>query len=209
MDCTKIDRILKRLATLLATSIVVMALIAAFTGILLAFYYEPTAGGAHESLQRIDRAILYGTSIRSLHDIAGNGLIVTALLQLVIMFVGRQFRTSWLVAWISGICLALTAIALSWTAIILDWSQLGFWRMRIELETIATIPAIGTILREILTGGGGINSTTVIHLYTIHGYFLAAVALVLSVIHLGGLIVQEMQINSAIAEQSESSQLAS
>ena len=209
MDCSKIDRILKRLATLLATSILVMAAIAAVTGILLAFYYEPTAGGAYESLQRIDRSIPYGASIRSIHDIAGNGLIMTALFQLVILFLGRQFRNSWLIAWISGIFLTLSAIALSWTAIILDWSQLGFWRMRIELETIAAIPAIGSTLRDILTGGGGINSTTVLHLYAIHGYFLAAVALVLSVIHLGGLIWQEMQLKDAIAELSEESELVS
>ncbi|MEM9543326.1 MAG: cytochrome b N-terminal domain-containing protein [Cyanobacteria bacterium P01_E01_bin.42] len=206
MDCTKMDRILKRLATLLATSILAMVAIAAITGILLAFYYEPTAGGAYESLQRIDRLIPHGASIRSIHDIAGNGLIVAALFQLIVMFLGRQFRTSWWVAWMSGILLTLTAIALSWTAIILDWSQLGFWRMRIELETIAAIPAIGGILRDIITGGGGISSTTVIHLYTIHGYFLSGIALILSVIQLGGLIRQEMQLKDAIAEKSPESQ---
>lgn len=209
MNCTKIDRILKRLATLLATSILAMAAIAAITGILLAFYYEPTAGGAYESLQRIDRLISHGASIRSIHDIAGNGLIVTALFQLVVLFLGRQFRTSWFVAWMSGILLTLTAIALSWTAIILDWSQLGFWRMRIELETIAAIPAIGVTLQNILTGGGGINSITVIHLYTLHGYFLSGIAFILSTIHLGGLIRQEMQLKEAIAEQSQESQLIS
>ncbi|MBP0016151.1 MAG: cytochrome bc complex cytochrome b subunit [Cyanobacteria bacterium SBLK] len=175
----------------------------------MAFYYEPTAGGAYESLQRIDRLIPHGASIRSIHDIAGNGLIVTALFQLVILFLGRQFRTNWLIAWMSGILFTLTAIALSWTAIILDWSQLGFWRMRIELETIATIPAIGATLQNILTGGSGINSITVIHLYTIHGYFLSIIALILSVIHLGGLIRQEMQLKGAIAEQSQESQLVS
>jgi len=63
-----------------------------------------------------------GLLIHSIHDHAGNLLIAIALIQIVVMFLGRQFRTSWLTAWISGILLALTAIGLSWTAMILDWS---------------------------------------------------------------------------------------
>jgi len=95
----------------------------------------------------------------------------------------------------SGILLTLTAIALGWTAMILDWSQLGYWRFRIELGTIEALPVIGPLLRDIITGGGAVNTTTVAHLYTLHSYVISAGAIILAVIHLWGLLRQEKEMN--------------
>lgn len=182
--------VLQRAATLLAVAGLTLWGIAAATGVMLAFYYQPTAVGAYASLHAIAHHVPNGTLILSLHNIAGNGLIVLALVQLVVMFLGRQFLPSWLTAWISGICLTLCAIGLSWTAIILNWDQVGFWRFKIELSIIESLPA-GSLLREVLAGGSAINTLTLQHMYTLHSYVLAIAALLLSVIHLAALIVQE------------------
>lgn len=193
------DFILQRLATTLSVAIITLSLIAAITGILLSFYYEPVAGGAYQALQWIDTEVPNGLLIHSIHNRAGNWLIGVSLIQLVVMFLGRQFRASWLTAWISGILLTLTGIGLSWTAIIIDWSQVGYWRFRIELGTIEAIPVVGSTLRDILTGGGSVNTTTVEHLYAIHSYLLSFGAIVLAVIHLWGLLRQEKQRNMELA----------
>jgi cytochrome b6 len=183
--------ILQRTATLMAVSIVSLCLLAAITGFLLAFYYEPTAGGAHDSLEMISSQIPAGTLILSLHNRAGNLVILLALIQLVVMFLGRQFKGSWLTGWFSGIFLALAVIGLSWTAIPLDWDQTGFWRFKVELSIIESIPLAGGTIRQILTGGGGINSTTLQHMYSLHSYVAAIAALLLAVVHLTSLILQE------------------
>jgi|GEM_PF-1389169 len=185
--------IFQRLATLLAVAELTLCGIAALTGILLAFYYQPAAMAAHESLLAIVNEVAHGTLMLSLHHIAGNGLIVLALVQLVVMFLGREFLLSWFAAWISGILLTLTAMGLSWTAIVLAWEQAGFWRFKVELSTVASMPLVGTVLRDMLSGGGGINSMTLQHMYTLHGYVLAIAALLLSGIHLISLISQEQQ----------------
>lgn len=190
--------ILRRLATVLSVAILTLSAIATITGILLSFYYEPVAGGAYQALKWIDTEVPNGLLIHTIHDIAGNGLIGTALIQIVVMFLGRQFRLSWLTAWISGILLTLTGIGLAWTAMILNWSQLGYWRFRIELGNIEAIPFIGSTLRDIITGGGAVNTTTVEHLYTIHSYLLSAGAIVLAVIHLWGLLRQEKEMNNSL-----------
>jgi cytochrome b6 len=187
----------QRLATVLAVAVLTLSLIAAVTGILLAFYYEPTAGGAYESLRLITTQVQNGWLIQNLHNIAGNGIIALSLIQLVVMFLGERFRSSWLTAWISGILLTLTAIALGWTAMILGWNQLGYWRFKIELETIQAIPLIGPSLQEILTGGGAVNTITVEHLYTLHSYLLAIGAVLLAVIHLASLLLQEKETRQA------------
>ncbi|MBV8885311.1 MAG: cytochrome bc complex cytochrome b subunit [Chroococcidiopsidaceae cyanobacterium CP_BM_RX_35] len=198
--------ILRRLATILSVAIITLTALASVTGILLSFYYEPTAGGAYQSLQFINTQVQNGWLIHRLHNIAGNGAIVIALIQIVVMFLGRQFRASWLTAWISGILFALSAIGLAWTAMILSWDQLGYWRFRIELQTIEAIPVIGSQLRDILTGGA-IDTETVEHLYALHSYVVSVGAVILAVIHLWSLLQQEKEQNTLIATVSRVDEL--
>ncbi len=192
--------VLRRVSTILAVAVLTLTLMAAVTGVLLAFYYEPAAGGAYQSLQTVTTDIPYGWLVRTVHDVAGNGVIVVALVQIVVMFLGERFRRSWLTAWITGIVFTLTAIALGWTAMLLDWSQIGFWRFRIELGTIEALPIIGSTLRNILVGGGAIGTTTVEHLYTLHSYVLSMGAVMLAIAHLSGLIFQEREMVQVIAQ---------
>lgn len=193
MQSTQFDKILRRIATILSVVIVSLCLIYVSTGVLLSFYYEPTAGGAYNSLKIINTQLPYGWLFWRAHDIAGNVVIAIALIQIVVMFLGRQFRKSWLAAWISGILFTLSAIGLDWTAMILDWTQEGYWRFNIELGTIEAIPFVGGQLRDILTGGGAINTVTVEHLYTIHSYLISMATLILAIVHLSALLWQEWQ----------------
>lgn len=192
MKVKNYDFIIRRLATLLAVAILTLSLVGTLTGILLAFNYEPAAGIAYDSIKTIETEIPNGWLIQRVHDLVGNGLVAVSLIEIVVMFLGRQFQLSWLTAWTSGILLTLSAIALGWTAMILDWDQIGYWRLKIELGTIEAIPVIGHELRDILTGGT-VGTETVEHLYTLHSYVLSIGAVTLAIIHLGGLLVQERQ----------------
>jgi cytochrome b6 len=190
----------RRLATLLSVSVLTLTLVAGLTGILLAFYYEPSAGNAYKSLTLLTTQVPFGWLIRRVHDLAGNGVIGLALIQMVVLFIGERFRRTWLTAWISGILFILAAIGLGWTAMLLDWSQLGFWRLRVELGIIESVPFIGGQIRNILTGGGAITSVTVAHLYTLHSYVLSLGAVGLSIIQLAALVLQERELATAIAK---------
>jgi len=92
--------LLRRLATILAVVILTLSLTTAFTGVLLAFYYEPTAGGAYNSLKVIATEIPNGWLVQRLHNIAGNGVIAVSSRNRCDVF-GRAI-SSWLTAWISG-----------------------------------------------------------------------------------------------------------
>lgn len=193
----------RRVATVLAVITLTLTLLAGATGVLLAFYYAPAAGRAYNSLQEISSTVYNGQLILSLHNLAGNGLIGIALIDMVVMFLGRRFNASWLTAWISGILLILTSIGLGWTAMVLGWNQLGYWRFRIELGTIESIPLIGNTLRDILTGGSGVNTTTVEHLYTLHSYLLSVGAVLLSIVHLVSLLYASRPQTEAIEGATE------
>ncbi|WP_309736556.1 cytochrome b N-terminal domain-containing protein [Chamaesiphon sp. OTE_75_metabat_556] len=176
--------LLRKLATILAIAIFTLCLVAAITGVAIAFYYTPSAADANASIEYINDRVANGWLIVSLHDIAGNGLIAVSLVQIVVMFFERQLVLSWIVSWVSGIFLTLSAIGLGWTAMNLDWSQLGYWRLKIELSTIEVIPVVGQALRRLLVGGEGLGTISLEHLFTIHSYLLSAVALGLSIVHL-------------------------
>ena len=203
MNSLKINFSLRRTATVLAIALLTLALIATLSGVAIAFYYQPTAAAANQSLAQIKSTIPNGWVILGLHNWAGNGIIAVSLIQIIVLFLGRQFRRSWLTAWISGILLTLSTIGLGWTAMILAWNQLGFWRLKVELGIIASIPLIGESLSNVLTGGGGINTTTIVHFYTIHSYILSVAAIGLSLIHLVALITQEQEAKGLLRQQLE------
>jgi cytochrome b6 len=191
---------LQRVATALAVAILSIVLTATVSGLLIAFYYEPSAVNAYTTLKRVNTQVNFGWLMLTVHHLAGNGFLILALLQIIVMFFGEQFRPGWIVAWVSGILLTLNAVGLGWTSMILDWSQTGFWRFKIELGTIEAIPLVGSTLRNILVGGDAISSQTVIHLYTLHSYVLSIVAIGLSIFHLVGLSVQQREIDTAMLE---------
>ena len=196
MQESRFDMVMRRTATILSVIIIAFSLVAASTGILLSIYYEPASGRAYQSLKMITEQVQYGWLFRKAHHIAGNGVIIAALIQIVVMFLGRKFTKSWYTAWVSGIFLTLSVIGLSWTSMILGWDQVGFWRFNIELGTIEAIPFIGQQLREILTGGSGVSTLTVQRLYTIHSYILSTAAIILSVVHLFSVLWVEKQVST-------------
>ena len=175
---------LQKLATILAIAMFSLCLVAAITGVSISFYYTPSTTDAYSSIEYINNQVANGWLIRSLHNIAGNGLIAVSLIQIIVMFFGRQMLGGWIVGWISGIFLTLTGIGLGWTAMNLEWSQLGYWRLNIELSIIESVPLIGQSLRQFLLGGDAVGTITLQHLFTIHSYLLSVVALGLSLVHL-------------------------
>jgi cytochrome b6 len=194
---------LRRTATILSIIILTLAIIAAISGILIGFYYEPVAGDAYQSLNQIDDSISNGWLIYTLHNLAGNGTIAVALIQIIVMFLGRQFKRSWLTGWISGILLTLSTIGLGWTAMILSWDQLGYWRLKVELGIIESVPIAGTFIVNLLTGGSGINTTTIVHFYTLHSYVLSTAAIALAIVHLVALVIQEQEQKKLLLQQLE------
>ena len=89
---------LRRTATVVALSIVTLTVLMIISGALLAFNYQPVAGGAYQSLEVITTHIRFGWIFCGVHNYAGNFVIVLGLIQIAIMFLGRQLQSNWLIA---------------------------------------------------------------------------------------------------------------
>lgn len=203
MKTSQVKFFLWRTATPLSVAILTLAFLAALSGMLIGFNYQPVAGKAFDSLQRIATNLSSGTLILGLHHWAGNAMIVAGIAQIFVMFLGRVARRSWLAAWVSGFGITISAIALGWTAMILDWNQLGFWRLKVELSTLGSLPVIGQLIDTVLLGGEGIGSTALTHFYAIHSYILPIAALGFAVVHLLSLINHEQQERDLVLQQLE------
>ncbi|PPT09233.1 Cytochrome b6-f complex subunit cytochrome b6 putative [Geitlerinema sp. FC II] len=200
---TQINRnyLLRRSTTLIAVAIVSLVALSGISGILLAFYYQPAAGEAYRSLSRIATEVNFGAIVYGIHHYAGNFVIALGLIQMVLMFLSRQSRLSWTVSWTSGILLILAGIALAWTAMVLGWTQEGFWRLSVELGIIESLPVVGSTIRELLTGGGGINTDTLQRMYALHSYVLSTGVVALAAVHLWGVLRQDREEKQALHDR--------
>ena len=52
MNSLQYNFVLRRTATILSVAILTLAIIASISGVSIAFYYEPTAGDAYQSLAK-------------------------------------------------------------------------------------------------------------------------------------------------------------
>jgi cytochrome b6 len=89
MNSLKFNFRLRRIATILSIAILTLAIIASISGIAIAFYYQPTARDAHQSLEQIKGIIPNGWLIFSLHNWAGNGIIAVCLIQIIVLFLNK------------------------------------------------------------------------------------------------------------------------
>ncbi len=201
MNLTRYRFALWRSTTLLSIAILTLAIVAALSGMIMGFNYQPTSMGAHESLVKIATQLSSGNLILSLHHWAGEAIIIAGLIQIMLRVFSRESRASWFVGWVSGFAVTAISMALGWTAMILAWDQLGFWRLKVEVSTLGSLPIIGTLINLVLLDDGSINTAALTHFYAIHSYVLPGLAIALAVVHLGSLYRHEQQEKRSIIQQ--------
>ena len=73
------------------------------TGILLAFIYVPSAGGAWNSLQVLNHQVSLGWFIRALHGWGSNFMLAIVLIHMVQVFLFGAFKFPRELTWIIGV----------------------------------------------------------------------------------------------------------
>lgn len=142
------------------------------TGILLSFYYQPSPGAVHESIERIVRDVDWGWLVRGLHHWTGQAAILVSAAVLARAFVRRAYRREGSTAWYAGVLVLLLLVVSSYSGELLPWDNDAYWRVSRSLGQIESIPLVGAGLARILRGGDGVNSTTLSRLYSAHSLFL-------------------------------------
>ncbi len=159
-------------------------LIQVATGILLLFYYRPSAEEAYESVQFLMAEVEFGWLIRSIHSWAANLMIFTLFIHLFSVWLLKTYRPPREITWLSGIGLLGLALAFGFTGYLLPWNELAYFATKVGTEITGVLPLIGSFLRRLLRGGDEVTGATLTRFYGIHVAVLPALTTFLLGLHL-------------------------
>jgi len=158
------------------------------TGILLLFYYRPSAEGAYESVQFLMAEVEFGWLIRSIHSWGANLMIFMAFVHMFSVMLLKAYRAPREVTWMTGVGLLFVSMGLGFTGYLLPWNELAFFATRVGTEIPGVLPVVGPFIRDLLRGGEDISGATLTRFYALHVSVLPALAFMLVSLHV--LLVQ-------------------
>ena len=143
-------------------------IVQAITGIMLAFYYQPTPEAAYSSIQHIENEVFFGASIRAIHHWSANGMIVMCVAHMLRVFIMGAFKPPRELNWGSGVILLITTLGFGFTGYLLPWDQRAYWASTVGTSIAGAIPDIGELILVFLRVGWGITGATLSRFYALH-----------------------------------------
>ncbi len=153
------------------------------TGILLAFYYQPTAASAYDSVGYITDRVAFGWYFRSLHKWSATFMIATLILHQTRVYFTGAYRAPRELNWIVGMGLLLCTLGLGFTGYSLVFEQLSYWGATVGANLCDVIPLVGGVMKRMLLGGEVYSAQTLPRMYVLHAAVLPAAVVALLVIH--------------------------
>lgn len=154
------------------------------TGILLLFYYRPSAEEAYESIQYLMTEVEFGWLIRSIHSWSANLMVLTLFIHMFSTMLLRAYRQPREMTWMSGMGLMGLALAFGFTGYLLPWNELSLFATRVGTEIPGVLPIVGGFLRRLLRGGDDVTGATLTRFYGIHVAVLPLLATGILGLHL-------------------------
>ena len=154
------------------------------TGVLLLFYYRPSAEEAYESIQFLMAEVEFGWLIRSIHAWAANLMIFALFVHLFSVLLLKAYRPPREVTWFSGMALLGIALGFGFTGYLLPWNELAFFATKVGTEITGAVPGVGRFLLRLLRGGDEVTGATLTRFYGIHVAVLPLLVTALLGLHL-------------------------
>jgi len=154
------------------------------TGILLAFYYEPSSRTAYDSVKYITDEAAYGWYFRSVHKWGATLMIAAVILHQMRVFFTGAYRKPRELNWMIGMCLLLLTLIAGFTGYSLVYEQLSYWGTTVGANIGASVPVVGDLSKQMLLGGETYNERTLSRLYIIHAAILPVLTIVLLGLHI-------------------------
>ena len=154
------------------------------TGILLAFYYQPTTDAAYESVQNITNNLSYGWYLRSLHKWAATLMIATMILHQTRVYFTGAYRRPREINWVIGMCILICTLLTGFTGYSLVFEQLSFWGATVAANISDAVPIVGAWAKQMLLAGQSYNEQTLSRFYILHAAVLPATIVLLLMVHI-------------------------
>jgi ubiquinol-cytochrome c reductase cytochrome b subunit len=154
------------------------------TGILLSMNYAPSEKTAWSSVNFIQNEVPLGAFVRAVHHWGSSAMVILLLVHLVQVFVWGAYKRPREFTWMVGVLLLFCTLGLAFTGYLLPWDQKAYWATKVGLGIASTVPFAGDSLRTLLQGGDQIGNLTLTRFFTIHGFILPGLIILLVVVHL-------------------------
>ena len=153
------------------------------TGVLLSFYYRPSAEEAYQSIQHIVSGVTLGWLMRDLHVWGANFVVLAVLAHMARVFFDASYKPPRETNWLVGVLLLFVIFAFGATGYLLPWDQWAYWTVTEGLDILARLPLVGGAAVELLRGDPIVSGATLSRFFALHVIVLPWVALGLIQLH--------------------------
>lgn len=140
-------------------------------GILLTFYYSPSASDAWASTAYLNDQVSAGWFLRGLHHHGVSVMVVVVALYLLRMVWTGAYRAPRELIWWTGLVIAGLVMAFALTGYPLPWDQKGFWGMQVRAGILGSVPG-GELMQQMIQGGPEYGNLTLTHAFALHAFVL-------------------------------------
>jgi len=153
------------------------------TGVLLSFYYRPSAGEAYQSVQHIISEVSFGWLIRDLHVWSANLIVVAIVAHMARVFFDAAYKPPRETNWLAGLLLLFAVLAFGATGYLLPWDQWAYWTATEVLDALEGVPLFGGALVAVVTGDVMVSGATLSRYFAFHVIIMPWVSFALLAYH--------------------------
>ena len=154
------------------------------TGILLAFYYEPSPQTAYESVRYITEEATFGWYLRSVHKWAATLMIAAVILHQMRVYFTGAYRKPREINWMVGMGLLICTLMTGFTGYSLVYEQLSFWGATVGANITDSVPVVGGVMKNLLLAGETYNERTLSRFFVLHAAVLPVTMVFLVALHI-------------------------
>jgi ubiquinol-cytochrome c reductase cytochrome b subunit len=156
----------------------------AVTGMILAFYYNPSPEQAYTSINFIMNQVTLGSILRGVHHWSAGAMVLVVFIHLVSNFFSGAFKAPREFTWIVGVVLFLLTLGFGFSGYLLPWDQKAYWATVVSTNIPRDIPLVGPFIARMLLGGDTVSGLTLTRFYAVHTLLLPALTAVFILFHI-------------------------
>lgn len=157
-----------------------------WSGVVLMFYYRPTAIHAYDDIKDLQYAVTLGFFMRNFHRWTAHGMVITVVLHMARVFYTGAYKAGREWNWVIGVILLVLTLLLSFSGYLLPWDQISIWAVTVGTNMARATPFLGSEgpfsvvtpmndARFVLLGSYNVGENALLRFYVLHCVFFPVI----------------------------------